>query len=108
MSFECERPVRPHEQRPFRTLFYTPYWITFELPVIDMKAASIGVLDQIVAGLRQWTFRRSRGGSESRTEYLARWRESIMLRSILASHREVRSAATKQGQVSAGISVSGG
>jgi len=35
----------------FRRLFYTPYWITFELPSIDMKAASVGLLDQIVAGL---------------------------------------------------------
>jgi hypothetical protein len=30
----------------------TPYWITFELPSIDMKAASVGILDQTVAGLR--------------------------------------------------------
>jgi hypothetical protein len=30
----------------------TPYWMTFELPPIDMKAASIGILDQIAAGLR--------------------------------------------------------
>jgi hypothetical protein len=45
-------PVGPHKQRPFRTLFYTPYWITFELPAIDMKVASVGVLDQIVTGLR--------------------------------------------------------
>jgi hypothetical protein len=32
--------------------FYTPYWTTFELPSIDMKDASVGLLDQIVAGLR--------------------------------------------------------
>jgi hypothetical protein len=32
-------------------LFYTPYWTTFELPSIDMKVASVGVLDQMVAGL---------------------------------------------------------
>jgi hypothetical protein len=37
---------------PFGRLFYTPYWITFELPAIDMKAASVGILDQIAAGLR--------------------------------------------------------
>ena len=30
----------------------TPYWTTFELPAIDMKAASVGLLDQIVAGSR--------------------------------------------------------
>jgi len=30
----------------------TPYWTTFELPAIDMKAASVGILDQMVAGLR--------------------------------------------------------
>jgi len=47
-----EYPVGPHAQRPFARLFYTPYWITFELPPIDMKAASVGLLDQIVAGLR--------------------------------------------------------
>jgi hypothetical protein len=41
----------------------TPYWTTFELPAIDMKAASVGILDQIVAGLRQWSLRKSRGGS---------------------------------------------
>ena len=40
------------EQKPFRRLFYTPYWTTFELPATDMKASSIGLLDQIVAGLR--------------------------------------------------------
>jgi len=45
-------PVGPREQSPFRRLFYTPYWTTFELPAIDMKAASVGILDQIVAGLR--------------------------------------------------------
>jgi hypothetical protein len=28
---------------------FTPYWTTFELPTIDMKAASVGILDQIVA-----------------------------------------------------------
>ena len=27
----------------------TPCWITFELPPTDMKAASVGILDQIVA-----------------------------------------------------------
>jgi hypothetical protein len=52
MVSEHGHPVWPHEQRPFGRLFYTPYWTTFELPVIDMKAASVGVLDQIVAGLR--------------------------------------------------------
>jgi hypothetical protein len=41
----------------------TPYWTTFELPAIDMKAASVGILDQIVAGLRQWGLRRTRGDS---------------------------------------------
>ena len=45
-------PVGPREQRPFGRLFYTPYWITFELPAIDVKAASVGILDQIVARLR--------------------------------------------------------
>jgi hypothetical protein len=30
----------------------TPYWITFELPAIDMKAASVGILDQIVGRLK--------------------------------------------------------
>jgi hypothetical protein len=30
----------------------TPYWITFELPAIDMSAASVGLLNQVVAGLR--------------------------------------------------------
>jgi hypothetical protein len=30
----------------------TPYWITFELRSIDVKAASVGILDQMVAGLR--------------------------------------------------------
>ena len=45
-------PVRPREQGPFRRILYTPYWTTFELPLIDMKAASIGILGQIAAGLR--------------------------------------------------------
>jgi hypothetical protein len=56
-------PVGPREQRSFGRIFYTPYWTTFELPPIDVKAASVGLLDQIVAGLRQWSHRRSRGGS---------------------------------------------
>jgi hypothetical protein len=30
----------------------TPYWTTFELPAIDMKAASVGVSTQIAAGHR--------------------------------------------------------
>jgi hypothetical protein len=30
----------------------TPYWTTFELSAIDVKAASVGLLDHIVAGLR--------------------------------------------------------
>jgi len=47
-----EYPIGPREQSPFRSIFYTPYWTTFELPAIDMKAASVGVLDQIVAGVR--------------------------------------------------------
>ena len=41
----------------------TPYWTTFELPLIDVKAASVGILDQIVAGLRYRSLRSSRGGS---------------------------------------------
>jgi hypothetical protein len=52
MVSEHWHPVGPRKQRPFGRLFYTPDWTTFELPVIDMKAASVGVLDQIVAGLR--------------------------------------------------------
>ena len=40
------------EQKPFKRLFYTPYWTTFELVAIDVKAASVGILDQIVARLR--------------------------------------------------------
>jgi hypothetical protein len=31
---------------------FTPYWTTFELPTIDMKASSVGTLDQIVVRLR--------------------------------------------------------
>ncbi len=42
---------------------FTPYWTTFELPAIDMKAASVGILDRIVAGPRWWSLRKSRGGS---------------------------------------------
>ena len=44
--------VGPVEKRLSRRLFYTPYWTTFELPTIDMKAASVGMLDQIVTGLK--------------------------------------------------------
>ena len=44
---------------------FTPYWTTFELPAIDMKAASVGILDRIVTGLREWSLRRSRGGSRT-------------------------------------------
>ena len=33
-------------------IVFTPYWTTFELPAIDMKAACVGALDQTVAGLR--------------------------------------------------------
>jgi hypothetical protein len=29
-----------------------PHWIPLELPAIDMKAASVGILDQVVAGLK--------------------------------------------------------
>jgi hypothetical protein len=29
-----------------------PYWTTFELPAIDQKATSVGLLDQRVAGVR--------------------------------------------------------
>jgi hypothetical protein len=53
MVSEHGYPVRSREQRPCGKVFYTSYWITFELPPIDMKAASVGSLDQIVAGLRQ-------------------------------------------------------
>jgi len=59
-------PVRPREQTPYGRLFYTPYWTTFELPTIDMKAASVGILDQTVARLRWWSLRKSRGGSGAR------------------------------------------
>jgi hypothetical protein len=52
MLFECERPVGPREQKLFRRLFCTPYWTTSEPRSIDMKAAAVGTLDQIVAGLR--------------------------------------------------------
>jgi hypothetical protein len=52
MVFVHGHPVGPCEQRPFGRLFYTPYWTTFELPAIDMKVASVGILDQIVTGLR--------------------------------------------------------
>jgi hypothetical protein len=48
MVFECERPVGPHEQKLSRRLFYTPYWTTFELPAIDIKAELIGILDRVV------------------------------------------------------------
>ena len=41
-------PVGSREQRPFGRLFCTPYWTTFELLSIDMKAASVGILDQMV------------------------------------------------------------
>jgi len=58
-----ERPVGSREQTPFARLFYTPYWTTFELPPIDMKVASIGILGPIVAGLRWWSLRKSRGRS---------------------------------------------
>jgi hypothetical protein len=57
MAFRCERPVGPVEQRPYGRLFYTPYWATSELPPIDMKSASVGILDQIAAGLRWITLR---------------------------------------------------
>jgi hypothetical protein len=46
---------RNRNQRPrlgASGLCYTPYWTTFELPPIDMKAASVGILDQIATGLR--------------------------------------------------------
>jgi hypothetical protein len=49
------RPIGAREETPFLSDFYTPYWTTFELPPIDMKAASVGILDQIVVGLRQWS-----------------------------------------------------
>jgi hypothetical protein len=45
-------PGEPRGERLFGRLFYTPYWTVFELPPIDMKAASVGILDQIGAGLR--------------------------------------------------------
>jgi len=45
-------PVGSREESCFRRLFYTPYWITFELPTIDMKAAAAGILNQIVAAFR--------------------------------------------------------
>ena len=45
-------PVRPRVESCFRRLFHTPYWTTFELPAIDMNAASVGIVDQIVAGRR--------------------------------------------------------
>ena len=45
-------PVGSRKQTLFGRLFYTPYWTTFELPPVDMKAASVGILDQMVTGLR--------------------------------------------------------
>jgi hypothetical protein len=66
MVFAHGHPVGPHEQRPFRRLFYTPYWITLELPAIDMKVASVALLDQIATGLRWWILRKSPAG-HSRT-----------------------------------------
>jgi hypothetical protein len=51
MVFECERFVGPRKQTLFGRLFYTPYWTTFELPAIDTKVASVGILDQIATGL---------------------------------------------------------
>ena len=44
----------------------TPYWTAFELPSIDVKAAAVGILDQIRAGLRWWSLREGRGGSGTR------------------------------------------
>ena len=44
------RPWIAHKQG--RIGATTPYWTTFELPAIDVKAASVGLLDQLVAGLR--------------------------------------------------------
>jgi hypothetical protein len=55
MVTEHGHPVRPREQRLFRRLIYTSYWTTFELTATDMKAASVGILDQTVAGPRQWS-----------------------------------------------------
>jgi hypothetical protein len=47
----------------------TPYWTTFELSAIDMKVASIGLLDQIAAGVRWWSFRRTWGGSQAQPDF---------------------------------------
>jgi hypothetical protein len=49
---EHGHPVGLRAERPFRRLFYTPYWTTSELPAIDMKASSVGLLDHIGAELR--------------------------------------------------------
>jgi hypothetical protein len=59
---------------------FTPYWITFELPSIDVKAASIGILDQVVAGLRQCSLRRTRGGSCEPRPSEGKTRESSLLK----------------------------
>jgi len=71
MAFWCERPVGPVEQRPYGRVVYTPYWTTFELPAVEMKAASVGTLDQIAAGLRQWSPRKTRAAQSppSRSAY---------------------------------------
>ena len=45
----CLDALPGRAQRPFGRLFYTPYWTTFEFPAIDMKAASVSTLGQMVA-----------------------------------------------------------
>jgi len=55
-AYESDRyvgcPVGSRKQTLFGRPFYTPYWTTFELPPIDVKVASVGMLDRIVAGLK--------------------------------------------------------
>jgi len=49
----AQLPARHRNMQQYaRAAVGTPYWITFEFPAIDMKAASVGILDQIATGLR--------------------------------------------------------
>ena len=44
--------MRRNMQQYVRAAVGTPYWTTFELPTIDMKAVSVGVLGQVIVGVR--------------------------------------------------------
>jgi hypothetical protein len=46
------KPISPFGERAVSSETNTPYWTTFELPLIEMKAASVGILEQAIAGLR--------------------------------------------------------